>query len=47
VQKGIVYLARHQDESKRAGAPADRLEFEAYTSYARVLIMANEFLFVD
>ena len=47
VQKGVAYVARHQEESKRAGAPSDRVELEAWTSYGRVLMMANEFLFVD
>jgi hypothetical protein len=47
VEAGSAYLRRYAEELSRAGAPADRVELEAWTSLARVLITANEFLYVD
>jgi hypothetical protein len=47
VARGLEYLHRYSDELRRNGAPPDRVEIEAWTSYARVLLTANEFVFVD
>src|SRR5207249_1418673 len=46
-QKGAAYLRRYQEELKGSGVSADRLELSAWTSYARILLTANEFVFVD
>lgn len=46
-QNGLEYLRRYGEELKRAGAPNDRLERETWASLARVLLTANEFLYVD
>jgi hypothetical protein len=43
----LGYVERCQQELKRTGTPNDRVELEAWTSYARITLMANEFLFVD
>jgi hypothetical protein len=45
--KGLDYVGRCIEELRRAGAPPERLEIEAWTSYARVMLTANEFVFVD
>ena len=47
VSKGVAYVARYKQELAKAGTPADRAEHEAWASFARVLLMANEFVFVD
>lgn len=47
IRKAVAYLARYTDELGRAGAPHDRRELEAWISFARVLLTANEFLYVD
>ncbi len=47
IAKGIDYVQRCSEELRRAGAPAERVEIETWTSYARILLTANEFVFVD
>jgi hypothetical protein len=41
------YLQRYRAELAGAGVPADRLDLEAWSSLARVLLAANEFIYVD
>jgi hypothetical protein len=47
IRKGTAYLDHYRTELQRSGAPANRLEIEAWTSYARIILTANEFVFVD
>jgi hypothetical protein len=47
VDRGTAYVRRYERALAAAGAPPERLEVEAWTSYARVLLTANEFLYVD
>ncbi len=47
VDKGLVYLQRYKEALAEAGVPEDKRELEAWTSYARVMLTANEFLYVD
>ena len=47
VERGVDYVNRYAAELRRSGAPAERVEIEAWTSYARVMVTANEFVFVD
>jgi hypothetical protein len=47
IQQGLEYMSAYEKELARIGAPRDRLELEAWTSYARVLISANEFVYLD
>jgi len=47
VEKAISYLRRYKEELGKASVPEDKRELEAWTSYARVLLTANEFLYVD
>jgi hypothetical protein len=47
IQKGLDYLSTYERELTRVGTPKERLELEAWTSYTRVLISANEFVYID
>jgi hypothetical protein len=47
VEKGAAYVGRCSLELQQVGTPPERVELEAWTSYARVLLTANEFLYVD
>jgi hypothetical protein len=47
VEKGLAYLRRYKEALAEAGVPEDKRESEAWTSYARVMVTANEFLYVD
>jgi hypothetical protein len=44
---GTAYVERYEQELKKAGTPAGRVEAEAWTSYARVILCANEFVYLD
>jgi len=41
------YIALASAELAKAGVPADRVEREAWTSYAKLLLTANRFLYVN
>jgi hypothetical protein len=45
--RGIDYVERYSEELRRENAPSERVDIEAWLSYARVLLTANEFVFVD
>jgi hypothetical protein len=45
--KAMDYLHRYAEELHRVGTPSDRKEIETWTSLARVMLTANEFVFVD
>ncbi len=47
VDRGIEYLRRYAKELQMSGLPRDQAEPEAWRSYARVLLCANEFVYVD
>jgi hypothetical protein len=42
-----MWLARASAAVRDAGVPGERRELEVWTSSARVMLMANEFLYVD
>ncbi len=44
---GTRYLHNYMKELSRAGTPNKESELEAWTSYARLLLSANEFVYVD
>jgi hypothetical protein len=46
-ERGAAYLASYASELDRNGVAAPQAENEAWTSYARVLLTANEFVYVD
>jgi hypothetical protein len=43
----LEYVGRYQGELAHAGTPAEQVETEAWSSYARILLTSNEFLYVD
>jgi hypothetical protein len=45
--QAIAYVDRYTEELTRAGATPDQIELEAWTSYARIVLTANEFVYVD
>jgi hypothetical protein len=47
VGRGIHYLEEYRRRLAEASTPPERLEQECWTSYARVLLCANEFVFLD
>lgn len=47
VQRAGRFLAEVREESSGAGEPQEQREMVAWTSYARVLLTANEFFYVD
>jgi hypothetical protein len=47
VERGLRYVEEYRRRLGEASAPAERQEVEAWTSYARVLLCANEFVYVD
>ncbi len=46
-ERGVAYLESYTAGLERATAPPERVEIEAWTSYARILLTANEFVYVD
>jgi hypothetical protein len=46
-EAGASYVSRLAEELKTHGGPPDRIEQEAWTSYAKVLLCANEFVYLD
>jgi hypothetical protein len=47
IARGLEYLRGYQHEAEAAGSAVARAEEEAWASYARVLLTANEFFYVD
>jgi hypothetical protein len=47
VTKAIIYVRQYEEELARSGVPAAQRELEAWTSYGRVILTANEFVYVD
>jgi hypothetical protein len=47
VEKALAYVQRYQQELAKTGVAPERLELEAWSSYARVVLTANEFVYVD
>jgi cytochrome c553 len=45
--RALAYLDRYRAGLREAGCPDDRVEVEAWTSFARVMLTANEFLYVE
>jgi hypothetical protein len=46
-ERGRDYLQRYQNELRSMGVSASQAEVEALTSYARVVLSANEFVHID
>jgi len=47
IDRGAAYIEAYQQELIRSGVTAAEAQLEAWTSYARVLLTANEFVYVD
>jgi hypothetical protein len=47
IERQSAYVERYARELARAGAPQESIEREAWASLARVVLTANEFLYVD
>jgi hypothetical protein len=47
VAKATGYIEAYKKKLAKAGAPNEQLEVEAWTSYARVMLSANEFVYLD
>jgi hypothetical protein len=45
--RALEFVSRYVSELSRTGAPSERVEPEAWTSFARVMLTANEFLYLD
>ncbi len=46
-ERGVAYIESYQQELVRSGVAAAEAQLEAWTSYARVLLTANEFVYID
>jgi hypothetical protein len=46
-ERAAAYLDAYRQELKKIETPAERLELEAWLSFARVLFCSNEFVYVD
>lgn len=47
IQKALSYLKQFRAELDRLGVAKASLELEAWTSYAKILLTANEFIYLD
>lgn len=47
VEKAVGYLQRYKNELARTASPEASRDLDAWTSYARILLTANEFVYVD
>jgi hypothetical protein len=47
VDRGTRYVEAYQKELAKLGVTGEQLEVEAWTSYARVLLCGNEFVYLD
>jgi hypothetical protein len=47
IDKGLRYVEAYSNRLAEVGTPGERRELVAWTSYARVLLCANEFVYID
>jgi hypothetical protein len=47
VERGLRYLAEYQQQLAQTGVAGHVLEVQAWTSYARIMLCANEFVYLD
>ncbi|HEV3262927.1 MAG TPA: DUF1553 domain-containing protein [Gemmataceae bacterium] len=47
LEKGVRYVEDYKKKLGEAGAPGERMELEAWTSFARIMLSANEFVYLD
>ena len=46
-ERATAYMNAYSDELFQAGTPSERIELEAWISYARILLGADELMYVD
>ena len=47
IERGMDYLETYQAQLSHDDAPEDRIKHEGWTSYARVMLTSNEFMYVE
>ncbi len=47
LERGVKYIERYKNELAAAGLPEGNSELLAWTSYARIMLSANEFVYLD
>ncbi|MEX2120751.1 MAG: PSD1 and planctomycete cytochrome C domain-containing protein [Pirellulales bacterium] len=47
IERGLQYIDQYAAELARQGTAADQIEPAAWTSYARILLTSNEFVYLD
>jgi hypothetical protein len=47
LERGLAYIDQYANGLRRAGVVEDEVEHEAWLSYARTILTANEFVYVD
>jgi len=47
MEMAVHYVDAYRKQLEKDGVAADRLELEAWTSYARILLCCNEFVYID
>ncbi|MFO0969860.1 MAG: DUF1553 domain-containing protein, partial [Gemmataceae bacterium] len=47
IGKGVDYVRRYSEGLRGAGTPGDQVELEAWLSFSRVMLTANEFVMID
>jgi hypothetical protein len=47
VARAVAYVRHYEEELARLGVPPGQREFEAWTSYGRLMLTANEFVYLD
>jgi len=47
LERGIWYIDEYKKQLAKAGVPQDLIEAETWTSFARIMLSANEFVYID
>jgi hypothetical protein len=47
IERSLRYLTHYQEKLATVGVSSERLELETWTSYARIMLSANEFTYLD
>jgi hypothetical protein len=47
IERSLRYLAHYREKLATVGVSSERLELETWTSYARIMLSANEFTYLD
>jgi hypothetical protein len=47
VERALDYLDRYRGDAQSSGLESEAAQRDAWTSYARILLSANEFVYLD